>query len=138
MFVSETTLRVRYAETDQMGYVYYGNYPQYYEVGRVECMRHLGTSYKAMEDLGVMMPVIEMKINYFRAGRYDDLLTIRTTITEIPETRMNFMYEIFNEAKVLLNRGETTLIFVSKEKNKPVRCPAWLKELCIMAFKASE
>lgn len=129
MFISETKIRVRYAETDQMGFVYYGNYPQYYEVGRTEALRSLGTSYKDLEEFGVMMPVIDMNVKYIKSGRYDDLLTIRTTVHEVPETRMKFTYEIFNEAGVLLNIGETTLIFLSKERNRPVRCPEWMQNL---------
>ena len=134
MFISETKIRVRYAETDQMGFVYYGNYPQYYEVGRTEALRTLGTSYKKLEEYGVMMPVIDMNVKYLKSGRYDDLLTIKTSVVEIPETRMKFKYEIFNEAGELLNVGETTLIFLSKERNRPVRCPDWMKELFLDKF----
>ena len=129
MFISETKIRVRYAETDQMGFVYYGNYPQYYEVGRTEALRSLGTSYKDLEEFGVMMPVIDMNVKYLKSGRYDDLLTIKTFVVEVPETRMKFKYEIFNEAGELLNVGETTLIFLSKERNRPVRCPEWMQNL---------
>lgn len=129
MFISETKIRVRYAETDQMGFVYYGNYPQYYEVGRTEALRSLGTSYKDLEEFGVMMPVIDMNVKYIKSGKYDDLLTIRTIVQDIPETRMKFTYEIFNEAGVLLNIGETTLIFLSKDRNRPVRCPEWMQNL---------
>ena len=129
MLVSETKIRVRYGETDQMGFVYYGNYPLYYEVGRTEALRQLGTSYKALEEDGILMPVIDMSVKYIASGRYDDVLTIKTIVREVPETRMKFVYEIYNEAGKMINRGETTLIFLSKDRNRPVRCPGWLQEL---------
>lgn len=126
MFISETTLRVRYGETDQMGFVYYGNYALYYEVGRVEALRMLGTTYNALEQSGVMMPVIKMECNYVKAAKYDDLLTVKTIIKEMPEVRMHFFYEIYNEAKVLVNKGETTLVFIDIKTNKITRCPEFL------------
>ncbi len=138
MYISETQVRVRYAETDQMGFVYYGNYPAYYEVGRTEALRQLGTSYFQLEEEGVMMPVIDMNIKYIQPGRYDDLLTIRTTVPEVPKTRMQFIYEIFNNDGKLINRGETTLIFMSKERNRPVRCPAYLTEIFEKVFQTAE
>ena len=129
MLISETKIRVRYGETDQMGFVYYGNYPLYYEVGRTEALRQLGTSYKKLEEEGILMPVVELKVKYIASGRYDDLLTVRTIVEEVPQTRMRFVYEIYNEAGKMINRGETTLIFLSKERNRPVRCPQWLQEV---------
>ena len=129
MLVTETKIRVRYGETDQMGFVYYGNYPEYYEVGRTEALRQLGTSYKQLEDEGILMPVIKMNVKYIKPGRYDDLLTIKTIVKEVPRTRMEFVYEIYNESGELINVGETTLIFLSKERNKPVACPEWLTEI---------
>jgi len=129
MLVTETKIRVRYGETDQIGFVYYGNYPEYYEVGRTEALRQLGTSYKQLEDEGILMPVIKMNVRYIKPGRYDDLLTIKTIVKEVPRTRMEFVYEIYNESGELINVGETTLIFLSKERNKPVVCPEWLAEV---------
>lgn len=123
MYISETTVRVRYAETDRMGYVYYGNYTQYYEVGRVEALRQLGTSYKQMEDDGVMLPVYDCHIRYFKPALYDDLLVIKTSIKEMPSVRITFEYEIYNQQNELINTGNTTLIFVNKETNKPCRAP---------------
>jgi len=123
MFVSETQLRVRYAETDQMSYVYYGNYPQYYEVGRVEAMRECGMSYKEMEANGVALPVSHLSVKYIRPALYDDLLTIKTTIKELPGVRIIFDYEIFNEKKELLNIGSTTLVFVDKKTGRPTKAP---------------
>jgi acyl-CoA thioester hydrolase len=124
MYISETTIRVRYAETDQMGYVYYGNYLQYYEVGRVEALRQLGTSYKQMEDDGVILPVYECAINYFKPALYDDLLVIKTTIKEMPKVRIAFDYEVYNQNNILLNTGNTKLAFVNKQNNKPCLAPS--------------
>jgi len=123
MYISETTVRVRYAETDKMGYVYYGNYTQYYEVGRVEAMRSLGTSYKEMEDSGVMLPVYTCNIKYLKPALYDDLLIIKTIIKEIPTLKITFDYEIYNQKNELLNTGNTTLVFINMSTSKPCRAP---------------
>ena len=128
MYVSETQIRVRYAETDKMGYVYYGNYPAYYEVGRTESLRKLGTTYHKLEDSGVMMPVVDMKVQYIRAARYDDLISVKTMVEEVPDKQMQFFYEVYNEEGVLLNKAETTLVFVSSESMRRVRCPEWMQE----------
>ncbi len=128
MMTFETQLRVRYAETDQMGFVYYGNYPQYYEVGRAEAMRKIGTSYKDMEETGVVMPIAEMHLKYIRPARYDDLLTIKTTVPELPGARMHFDYEVYNEAGKLLNKGYTLLAFLSKKTGRPCPAPDWFLE----------
>jgi acyl-CoA thioester hydrolase len=123
MYIAETTLRVRYAETDQMGFVYYGNYLQYYEVGRVEALRLLGTSYKQMEEDGVILPVYSCNIRYIKPAVYDDLLVIKTSITEMPKVRITFDYEIYNQNNELLNTGTTLLVFVNKVSNKPCLAP---------------
>ena len=128
MFSATTQIRVRYAETDQMRYVYYGNYPQYYEVGRAEAIRDLGFTYKQLEDLGVMMPVVEMSIRYFRPAFYDDLLTIKTTLHELPKSKVQFHHEIFNEKNELLNQGIVTLVFVDSTTMKRVDMPEVLHE----------
>ncbi|MBN2746332.1 MAG: acyl-CoA thioesterase [Bacteroidales bacterium] len=129
MIVKETNIRVPYGHTDQMGFVYYGNYPLYYEIGRTESLRSMATSYKALEDDNILMPVIDMNIKYVKPARYDDLLTIRTIVKELPSTRMKFFYEIYNQSVELLNLGETTLIFLSQERNRPVRCPDWMLDI---------
>lgn len=123
MFVSEVKIRVRYGETDRMGYVYYGNYAEYFEVGRVEALRKLGLNYKDVEDSGIMLPVYTFSIKYFKPAFYDDLLTIKTTIKEIPQARITFEYEIYNEKKELLNKGETVLVFIDIKTNKPRSAP---------------
>jgi acyl-CoA thioester hydrolase len=112
-------IRVRYSETDQMGYVYYGNYASYYEVARVEMLRSLGTSYREMEESGIMMPVLELKCKYIKPAYYDEELTISVKILEKPQTRIKFHYEIFNEKEELINIGETTLVFVDIKRNRP-------------------
>ena len=123
MFVFDHQIRVRYAETDQMGYVYYGNYAAFYEIARTEMLRSTGISYKELEDMGVMLPVTELKTKYLKPGKYDDLITIRVTIRKKPAIRIIFEYELFNESGELLNQGETTLVFVNMEKNKPCMPP---------------
>jgi acyl-CoA thioester hydrolase len=123
MFTAETQIRVRYAETDQMGYVYYGNYAMYFEVARVEAMRSSGFSYKGMEDEGVMMPVLESNIRYLKPGKYDELLTIKTRIPALPGVRIRFEYEVFNEANELITEGWTTLTFLKKDSHRPTRPP---------------
>jgi acyl-CoA thioester hydrolase len=128
MFTATTQIRVRYAETDQMRYVYYGNYPQYYEVGRAEAIREIGFTYKQLEDIGVMMPVVEMNIRYFRPALYDDLLTIKTTLTELNKSKVRFHSEIFNDKNELLNQGTVTLVFVSSADMKRVDMPNVLLE----------
>jgi len=128
VFQSEVQIRVRYSETDQMGYVYYGNFAAYFEVARTEAFRNLGINYKDMEqEEGIIMPVLEMRTKYIRPARYDDLLTIKVTVKNKPAgTRITFEYEVFNEAQELLTIGETTLVFVDTKTNRPIRLPASL------------
>jgi len=129
MFQSETQIRVRYAETDQMKYVYYGNYAIYLEVARVECLRSLGIDYKKLEDeLKVMMPVLEQYSKYIKPAMYDDVLNIKVTIPELPQTRIRFEYEI-RRGEVLLHTAYTVLVFVSMETLRPVSCPKMLLDL---------
>ena len=123
MLTYEFKLRVRYAETDQMGYVYYGNYATYYEVARVEMLREFGLRYKDLESAGILMPVLENKSKYIKPARYDDLLTIKTYIRHKPQTKIRFDYEIFNEAQTLIHIGETTLVFFDIKISKAVYVP---------------
>lgn len=123
MYTHSCKIRVRYGETDQMGYVYYGNYAEYYEVARVEMLRSLGMDYAGMESSGVMMPVLELTCKYIRPALYDQELTIKTTIEKLPGVRIHFKYEVFNSAEELINIGTTTLVFVDMEKNKPCQPP---------------
>jgi len=128
MYTFETSIRVRYGETDQMGYVYYGNYPLYYEVGRTEMLRSVGLSYRTMEEEGILLPVNSMNIKYIEPARYDDLLTLRVILKELPTAKIHFHYEIYNEQKRLLNTGETTLVFVDAQTRRPRRAPKTLME----------
>src|ERR1700741_4909949 len=124
MIRAETKIRVRYGETDQMGYAYYGVYAQYYEVGRVEAMRLFGFSYKEVEERGIFLPVLEYTINYKKPAFYDDEITIVTTIKEVPKgAKIVFDYECYNASKELLNTGKVTLVFIDKAKNKPCQAP---------------
>lgn len=135
MYQSETTVRVRYGETDQMGYVYYGFYAMYYEVARVESLRQLGLTYKEIEAMGVIMPVLENHSKYLAPGRYDELLRIVTTIREKPGVRIKFEYDIYNEGNTLINHGETLLVFVDKKTNRPCRPPQAMAEVLEPFFK---
>jgi len=123
MYSHSTKIRVRYGETDQMGYMYYGNYAQYYEVGRVEMLRSLGMSYSSMEADGIMMPVLELKCKYIKPALYDQEITVKTIIKTLPGIRIFFEYELYNEKEELINIGATTLVFVDMKKNKPTSPP---------------
>ena len=129
-------LRTRYAETDQMGVVYYGNYPQYLELGRVEWLRSIGFTYKAMEEEGIMMPVVSLQIQYKKPALYDELITIRTKLKELPSTKIEFDYEILNEKGELLSMANTELVFVDAKTFRPVRCPE--KVLKLIKAKSEE
>lgn len=123
-----TDIRVRYYDTDQMGIVYYGNYARYYEIGRVEVMRYLGMSYKELEERGISMPVYDLNSRFIRPAKYDDLLTIRVTVPQLPKTRFMFTYEIFNQDSLLLNTGQTTLVFIRADSGRPCTAPGDLTE----------
>lgn len=125
MFTSDVHIRVRYAETDQMGYVYYGNYAAYYEVARVEALRKLGVSYKEMEENGIMLPVAELKSKYHAPATFDELLNVKTYIKTPPKASVTFIYNVFNASEKLLNEGETKLVFVNKEKGIPCKAPEY-------------
>lgn len=125
----ETNVRVRYADTDQMGYVYYGNYAAYYEIARVESLRSLGLTYKALEEQGVMMPVLENFSKYHLPGTYDELLTIRTSIKNKPGVKITFEYEIYNEEDKLIHEGKTLLAFVDMKSGRPCRPPKVMADL---------
>lgn len=129
MFTAKTQIRVRYAETDQMGIVYYGNYAMYYEVARVECLRSLGLPYKELEDQGFIMPVLENYSKYIGPAKYDELLSINVSIKEKPKVRITFYCDIFNEKNELINVGKTILVFVSKETGKPCKIPEQMQVL---------
>ena len=123
MFSHQTKIRVRYAETDKMGYVYYGNYATYFEVARVEALKSLGVNYKEMEDSGVMLPVLFYSTKFFKPAFYDEELTIKLFIKEMPKARIHFYFETFNSSDIKINEAEVVLVFVDMEKNKPCSAP---------------
>jgi acyl-CoA thioester hydrolase len=129
MYQSETSVRVRYGETDQMGYVYYGFYAMYYEVARVEALRKLGVTYREIEHMGIIMPVLENKSKYIAPARYDEQLRIVTTIRQKPSVKITFEYEIFNEQNTLIHKGETRLVFVDRQTNRPCRPPKEMEDV---------
>ncbi len=123
---NENKLRVRYSETDQMGYVYYGNYAQFFEVGRVEWLRSLGVNYKSLEENGIMLPVLKLNVNFHKPAKYDDLLTVVTILNKKPLVKIEFDFEIYNEKKELLTTGYTSLVFIDMKNNKPIKAPKYL------------
>jgi acyl-CoA thioester hydrolase len=124
MFENATKLRVRYGETDQMGYMYYGNYAEFFEVGRVEMLRSLGLTYSGMEASGIMMPVLELKCKYLKPARYDEEITINVIMDKMPGIKIHFRYELFNEQQELIHIGETLLAFINMKTNRPCLPPA--------------
>ncbi len=129
MVEATTQLRVRYSETDQMGYVYYGNYAQYFEVARVEFLRSKGVSYKKLEEEGIMLPVLKLEVKYHKPAKYDDLLTIKTIVKKKPSITVNFHFEIYNEQNELLTTGFTSLVFIDMKRNRPTRPPKIILDL---------
>lgn len=135
MYESTTQIRVRYAETDQMNVVYYGNYAQYFEVGRVESIRQLGYTYKDMEASGVIMPVVEMHVRYLRPATYDDLLTVKTILRELPhDYRIEFFQDVYNEEGKLLCAGRVVLYFLDHLNRKRTNMPMDLKTKLLPFF----
>ncbi|WP_394674693.1 acyl-CoA thioesterase [uncultured Chryseobacterium sp.] len=123
------SLRVRYGETDPMKYVYYGNYAEYFEVGRVELFRSIGMPYNEIENQGIWLPVSEYKIKYLKPALYDQKLEIHTFVKKMPGVRIEFDYEIFNEEGVKITEASTTLFFLDASTQKVVKCPDFLMKL---------
>ncbi|MDF2931743.1 MAG: thioesterase superfamily protein [Chryseobacterium sp.] len=123
------TIRVRYAETDPMKYVYYGNYAAYFELGRVELFRSIGISYDEIEKLGIWLPVSDYNIKYLKPALYDQKLEIHTYVKKIPGVRIEFEYEIYNEEKIKITEARTTLFFLDAQTNKVIKCPDFLMKL---------
>jgi acyl-CoA thioester hydrolase len=135
MYEHATTVRVRYGETDRMDVVYYGNYAMYFEVGRVEAIRNLGVSYKALEEMGIILPVVELNIKYLRPAKYDDLITIKSQIKELPQDHVIiFDQEVYNESGKLLTIGQVKLYFMDATMGKRAEMPAILKEKLAVYF----
>ena len=136
MYSSSTQIRVRYADTDQMNIVYYGNYATYFEVARTESIRQLGFTYKEMENMGIMMPVIELQCKYLRPAHYDDLLTVHATIKELPtDHRIHFHQEVYNEAGKLLTIGSVVLYFIDMNTKQKTTMPAELYQTLLPFFE---
>jgi len=122
----EIKFRVRYGETDQMGVVYHGNYAQYFEIGRTEWLRKIGFSYKEMEKNGIMLPVVDLSIKYKKSACYDDLIKVKTRLVKKPTAKIEFEYEIVNENNEILTTGNSVLVFMDVNKNRPTRCPDYI------------
>ncbi len=118
----ELDIFVRYSETDQMSFVYHGNYVKYFEMGRISWLKKLGFSYKKLEEDGIMLPVIDLKINFKQPALFDDKLTLITKLVKSPSYMIEFNYEILKDGKII-TLGYTKLIFLNSKTNKPVRCP---------------
>lgn len=125
MKIDEIQIRVRYGETDQMGIVYHGNYALYLEMGRIEWLRKLGISYKAMEENGIMLPVVSLNLNYKKSAGYDEVINVKTQLKNMPTAKIEFDYEITNEKGDLLTTASTTLVFIDKGTNRPIRAPKY-------------
>ncbi|WP_108868276.1 acyl-CoA thioesterase [Aquimarina aquimarini] len=126
--ISETLLKVRYSETDQMGVVHHGNYAQYLELARIDWLSQLGVSYKTMEENGIMLPVFTLDFKFKKSAFFDDELTVKTSLRKIPTAKIVFDFEIFNEKRELLTTASATLVFVDSKTRKPIPCPPYLLE----------
>lgn len=129
MISDKIQFRVRYGETDQMSYAYHGNYAAYFEMGRTEWLRKLGVSYKSMEENGIMLPVINLNTNYLKPAKYDDLLTLKTSLAKRPSAKIEFNFELYNEQEELLTSATATLVFVNMETNRPTRAPKYIMDM---------
>ncbi len=135
MFSHKTQIRIHYALTDQMGVVYHGHYAQFYEIGRTEALRSLGITYKEVEATGVIMPVTEIHSKFVRPALYDDLVTVVTTVKEMPlHHKIIFHSEIYNEKDELLNVGDVTLYFMDAKTMKRAEMPQQIKEKMVVFF----
>ena len=135
MYTTETQIRVHYALTDQMGVVYHGHYAQFYEIGRAEAIRKIGYTYKDIEAMGTIMPVVDIHSRFLRPAKYDDLLTVKTILKELPaHHKIVFHHEIYNEHKELLNTGDVTLYFMEAKTMKRCEMPTALKDKLVKYF----
>ena len=139
MYTTETQIRIHYALTDQMGVVYHGHYAQFYEIGRAEAIRNLGYSYKDIEAMGIIMPVVDIHSRFLRPAKYDDLITVKTTLRELPvHHKIVFHSEIYNEEGSLLNVGDVTLYFMEAPQMKRCEMPTALKDKLAGYFSSAE
>ena len=120
---SRTTYRIRYADTDQMGVMYYGNYARLYEIGRSEMIRETGMAYRELEESGTVMPVYSVEARFISSLTYDELVTIETTVRELPAARMTFHHRIFSQEGKLAHEATVVLVFLNAGTSRPVRAP---------------
>ena len=136
MFTSETQIRIHYALTDQMGIVYHGHYAQFYEIGRTEAIRQIGYTYKDIEAMGIIMPVVDIHSRFLRPAKYDDLITVKTTLRDLPANhKVIFHAEIYNQHGELLNTGDVTLYFMQADGMKRCNMPELLRDKVIKYFE---
>lgn len=126
MKTHHTNVKVRYAETDQMGVVHHGNYAEYLEIARIDWLQQLDISYGKMEKEGIMLPVYSMEFQFLKSAFFDDLLTIKTRLKGLPSVRISFEYEIYNQEKELLTTASTVLVFMDSKSKRPVKCPQYI------------
>ncbi|MCB7479651.1 acyl-CoA thioesterase [Christiangramia sediminis] len=124
----ETFVKVRYAETDQMGVVHHGNYPQYLEIARIDWLESLGVSYKSMEEEGIMLPVFELNLKYHKPVTFNENLKIETRLREAPNVKIIFDYTIFNEEGEKVTSATSILVFMDAKTRRPVRCPQYIHD----------
>ena len=129
MLTYEIPIRVRYKETDAMGVVHHSNYVNFYEVARTEMLREHGTTYRKLEESGVMLPVQQVEMHFYAPAHYDDLLTVRLTMRELPGVRMVFDHEIVNERGVVVNTGRVVLVFMNAATRRACRAPQWFLDI---------
>lgn len=129
MKFDEIQIRVRYGETDKMGFVYHGNYALYLEMGRIEWLRKRGISYKSMEENGVMLPVVSLNVNYKKSAFFDDVITVKTRLKKRPSVKIEFEYEITNEAGEVLTTADVVLAFIDMKTHRPIRAPKYVMDL---------
>lgn len=138
MYTHDTPIRVRYGETDKMGYLYYGNYASYFEVGRVEWLRSLGLTYKSLEDEhGIWLPVVSLEMRFVRPAYYDDLLTVRTTVRTMPTDHITFHVDVLNEKGKLVNGGRVRLCFFDAASKKVIQMPPFMRDALSPYFEAA-
>lgn len=136
MITSITKIRVRYADTDQMKFVYYSKYLEYFEQGRSDLLRQIGIPYPELEKMGFYLPVVEVSVKYLQPARYDELLEVETRLKEIPAARIRISYEIRRaEGSTVIAEGYTVHSIVNAQTGKPVRAPRLLVEAIAAVLK---
>jgi acyl-CoA thioester hydrolase len=129
MYTTEIVLRIPYPDVDRMGFVYHANYLKYFEMGRTDSLRTLGFTYRELEDMGILMPVVNMNIRFHKAALYDDEIKVKTTIKELPAVRHTFFHEIRNQKNELLTEAECLLVYLDQKRMRPIHCPDFLLDL---------